>query len=1015
MMNSILTVSDGLDTMAWNQHSLIESSEMRERDESIDAGTLAQKTYELGTSAILDPAALKSILPQSLTWKHSPRPFFDPTITRDFVTPQLRQVLFSLANNLAGLDGADMGKIARFLQNETSQRLFQLICSDSEYSSRAIAQSIFKGAIEIGDARLGDLLLSRKSLGIDVNLLWCHIKGYEYTPIERASCLRHKEMIKVLLKHGAYVNRKYHHVIESCKSALEHAVSPVITTNMEITRVDPEIFEMLLNAGGDLSADSLGWLIQRREGEFVSRVMSANAHKNVATWSATGIFIYAVHFLDDRTALNIIRVMLDIRANLNICVTEIRHPKPCLTTVIDAAAQRGNTEMVELLLRSGAFMTHETLPLAIMSGNHVLIERLLRCGALVTQKTLCSAIRSGNHDLVRSLLDRGVDVSSNCSDRAPFQFQVITPLSEAIRLKNDEIIGLLERYGAFRLDDQSQFSAAILAASKVGNMPFIKRLVRLGSETRTRELGCALAIAIKEGHDEAVTMLIDAGAILNEGFGEPLVQAVTRHNAALVHLLLEAGAFAKSYQFLLATAVEWGDLSVIKALIFARTDEDSSHDYESALIVAVKRQDHALVNLLLDNGADVDKSFPLGIAIQRKDFTMACHLLDRGADPVDSVVLGNAMVENSQFFDLLLEKHRRRYSVIRPRFGCYALIRAVELGEEQTIRSMLEKGLDAKSLPNMTFPTSPFGHAIINSTLGVIEIFLQNGCKPNSIAEERFNYGRGPYRSAEYGEVRYRMTAFLAAIETQNVSKIRLLHKYGADVNFPAHTRVKRTPLQQAAETGSIEVVELLIRLGAEVNAPIARGGGGTALQLAAIGGYIPVVCLLLNYEADVNAPAAKLHGRMALEGAAEHGRLDMVQLLLNAGAGNEGKDHGQFERAKALANNEGFNYIADFLEDYLQQRRQRVEPATPTDLADEDLGIGNPKQGIDSIDIASTDVSTGEDALLSNHSDIAPMDDLTEEDTLFSNEWFDNNVADSGTDFFQTDFSQTDLFQDSF
>ena len=995
-MNSIMMVRDGLDTLDWNQYSCMESFGMRERDESIDAETLVQKIYELDTSEIIDFTALKSVLPQSVARKHSPRPFFDLPNTRDLATPQLRQVLFSLANNFAGLDGADMGKISRFLRNETSQRLFQLICSDSKCSSRAIAQSIFKGAIEIGDAWLGDLLLSRKSLGIEVNLLWCYIEGMKYSPIERASELRHKEMIRILLKHGADVNRTYQADF-LCNGALDYAVgsSPEAKAG-----VDPEIFEMLLDAGGDMSPDPLKLLISRREGECASLLMSANAHKNVARWSEWGIFVEAVRFLDDRTALIVIRIMLAIRADLNFCVKGYNELESIPSTIIDAAAQRGSKEMVEILLRSGALMTHETLHLAIMSGNNVLIERLLRSGALATDDALVLAIRSENHVLIRSLLDRGLDVNDRSHDSLPLQGT--TPLSEAIRVQSDETIELLERYGALRLDHQYGFSAAISAASEAGNMPFIKRLVQLGGQARAKELGWALAIAIKKGHDEAVTMLIDAGADLNEGdirSEEPLVEALTRRNTALVHLLLEAGASPDTGEDPLRIAVEWGDLSIVETLILAGAAINDSRNHESALALAVKQRDHALVNLLLDNGADVDGDTKRGggniltIAIQSEDFRLARCLLDRGADPVDSMALGNAMIENPQFFDLLLEKHRTRYSAIRPRFGCYALIRAVELGDGHTVRLMLEKGLDAKSLIGAT---SPFGHAVIKSTLGVIETFLQNGCKPNSIVEERSDYGLRFYKWTQHAEVSYGMTAFLAAIETRNVSKVRLLHKYGADVNFPAHTRVKRTPLQQAAETGSTEIVELLIRLGAEVNAPAARSGGATALQLAAIGGYIPVVCLLLNSQADVNAPAAKLHGRMALEGAAEHGRLDMVQLLLNAGAGNEGKDHGQFERAKALANIEGFSYIADFLEDYLQQRRQRVEPATPADLDNDDLSIGNPNQGIDSIDMA-------------------PRDVLMEEDTLLSNEWFDENVVDSGTDLFQTDLFQTDSFQDSF
>ena len=391
----------------------------------------------------------------------------------------------------------------------------------------------------------------------------------------------------------------------------------------------------------------------------------------------------------------------------------------------------------------------------------------------------------------------------------------------------------------------------------------------------------------------------------------------------------------------------------------------------SPLKYAVKRKKHALVDLLLEAGATIDSDnrnseCALDVALRIGDISMACTLLEWGADPTDTKVLGKAMVESPQFFDLFLEKHRLKYPVNRAKFGGNALIQAIQLGDKDTLRKMLDRRLDACSLvvglegrllTHEEFGSwSPFGYAIGNSTVEVIELFLQTGCNPNSIVFE-INHHQYLRSSGYHKEVSYRSTGFLAAIETRSVSKVKLLYKYAADVNFPAHTSVKHTPLQKAAAVGSTEIVEFLFRLGADVNAPAARGEGGTALQLAAIRGYIPVACQLLNYQADVNAPASKVNGRMALEGAAEHGRLDMVQLLLNAGAGNQGKDLAQFERAKALANDQGFTYIADLLDDYLQRRKQADEPAmlAVADRVDEDFGMCYPNREVEDTDIDPT------------------------------------------------------------
>ena len=922
-----LTIHDTLGIIDQSHDSIIEASEMQEPDKSVDMGTMVDTTSELRTSKILDLTALKSVLPKSMIEEGLSCPSVDLASTREPATPQYRHILFSLANNGAGLEEADMGKVLGFLQKPASQGLIQLLRSDSRYSSRAVAQTIFKGAIELGDASLIDLLLNEKSLGIDVNRLWCRVEGNRYTPIERASWLRHEEVIKVLVEHNSDVNRTCPHQQE-----FEGALDCAIGTFTPYTRVNSQIVRKLLDAGGDVSEYTLIRLIRSGQGEIVGILMSANALKNVAKWGNWGALCPAIRLLDDQTAMGTIRVILDIGADLNFRQErngDLWREDFCGETVIDAAAQRGSFEMVELLLRSGARLTRSTLVFAVSSGNH---------------------------HLMQMLLERGADVNSHHKDCLRLARFKTTPLAEAIRLQNPETIGLLQQYDTFRLDDDTQFLAAIVAASEVGNITFIERLIQIGGQARATEMGYALAIAISDGQDEAVTMLIDAGAdfnVINPEVGPPLIEAIERHNAGLVHLLLEAGAVTdydpNARGDTLRRAVRWGDHSIVKSLILAGAEVcgvDNSRG--TPLTQAVERHDQALVQLLLDAGADVNSAdhgrAAIDYALVKGDISMACYLLKYGADPRDTPRLGKAMVESPEFLELLLKQHRMRHSYFPVKFGCNALIKAIELGDENAIRMMLERGLDANSLTPIVYddgnsptPTgnsddacSPFERAIINSTVDVIELFLQKGCNPNSIV----------FEASRYQDVGYRSTGFLVAISTRNVSKVKLLHRYGADVNFPAHTRVKRTPLQEAAAAGSIDMVELLIRLGAEVNAPAAQRSGGTALQFAAIGGYIPIACLLLNAQADVNAPASRVNGRMALEGAAEHGRLDMLQILLNAGAGNGGRDQGQFTRAIELARDQEFDHIADFLENYLQQNRQKYEPVMPAERFEDDFGM---------------------------------------------------------------------------
>ena len=738
---------------------------MQGRDKSVDAGTIVGTTSELSTPTSLDFTTLKSVLPQSLAEEALPYLPVDLSSSRDFAMPYYQQILYSLANDFAGLKDTDVKGVICFLQKAANQRLIQLICSDARYSSRAIAHSIFKGAIELGDATLIDLLLNERSLGIDVNRLWCCIEGDRYTPIERASLLRYEEAIKVLLRHKADVKRTRpgRHIL---RGALDCAVGRVYGVNKEYARVDPQIFQMLLNAGGDLLDPTLLWLIHRGDGEFFSLIMSANAHKNVANWTKQGIFIDAIRFLDDQTALNVIRVMLNSRANLNFRIGRVGIDIDP-TTVIDAAARYGNVEMIETLLRSGASVTDETLTFAIMSGNPILVRLLLDRGANINSHH-CTSHRS-------TWLNHSQDTTMET-----------TPLAEAIRLQNTEIIGMLERYGAVDLDDEVQSSAAIIAAAEVGDISFIERLVQLGGQVGMTVPNLALGIAVKNGRLEAVAMLIDAGICMdpwNRSQKSPLMEALTRRDAALVHSLLDADTLPDHPHYpghTLSMAVEWGDLSIVKTLILAGAAiNNPAGDADAPLTLAAKRQDHALVKLLLDNGAAINGDClrthsmdiigsALEAALSNEDISLASYLLDRGADPLETQALGKAMAESPQFFDLVLEKHRMKYPVLQARFGCYALMHAIEVGDENAIRKMLERGLDAESLTIRSqdyIMQSPFGYAIDNSTVEVMELFLERGCSPNSIVAEPPNYTD-------------RQTALLAAVETRNVSKVKLLHRY---------------------------------------------------------------------------------------------------------------------------------------------------------------------------------------------------------------------------------------------
>ena len=297
-----------------------------------------------------------------------------------------------------------------------------------------------------------------------------------------------------------------------------------------------------------------------------------------------------------------------------------------------------------------------------------------------------------------------------------------------------------------------------------------------------------------------------------------------------------------------------------------------------------------------------------------------------GADPAnaDALFQAEALPNGSPMIERLLNEFSRRYRQGRLVYSGDILQKAIRLGNIALTKFILDAKIyidfehqrpnsNEKSHFQAWQPSSVtlIGEAIMQqhtTSLAILHMFLNEVANPNIVVQASTSL---PYHVRE--------TALLAAIDTKDIQKVRLVIDAGASVNWPATRGVKRTPLQKAAEVGSYEITQLLISQGGLVNNAPAVRGGATALQLAAIGGYIGIALLLLEKGANVNAPAAKFNGRTALEGAAEHGRIDMLKLLWNANAKFQGTE---YEIARELAKSNGHMATWRYLESLYGQAK---------------------------------------------------------------------------------------------
>lgn len=864
--------------------------------------------------------------------------------------PLYRDIFFSVANNFAGLHAFPKETVIDFLQRETRHELYTMIKSCREYyTSQAIALNLFREAIEVGNAMVVDFFLRESWPGIEVNSFICSYRGIRCTPVERASALLHKDVVKVLLGHGADVTKydREQQWPDMTYGALNCAFKGMENSwkSSRVVEIEPELFEMLIDAGGKLEECFFKDVIPfELSGRFVCSILQKHAAEYHQIWSESGIFCQIFRHQSSETSLRTLATMVQIGADLNyqhrleecvygICGTLIGEARTIANarTIVDIAAGRGDLDLVRSIFQAGAVMTDDTLPCAISSGSIELVYHLLEVGARI--------------DTIGDLQ--------------------ITPLAAAIRSRDQRLIDLMVHHdGEANLGNAIYFRSALEAASKAGNAEWIHRLVNIGGAVSSRDLGMALLFCAERGLTDSAIRLIDAGADTNisGNRGPPLSQAMRRHDSVLVRALLDADAFP-NYGFALlgdnhrtpviVSAVKWGDRNMIVDILRAGADPNDCGKYgrSSAMKVAIDRRDRDMVDFLLNAGCDINnpKTRPRGItalraAVNTGDRDLIADILDRGADPHDPEAIDAAMAQGSEILDLLLQNHSSRYPRGRKGWGGKSLVLALKQGDDKIFTKLLQAGADANQF--VEDGTTAFGIAIAHvKTVDVrfVELLLNRKGEPVYYPEtivSRTGGTRGlhkPFETAWASSV----TAFLAAIGSGNLATVKTMLLHNADVNFPANLGVKRTPLQRAAELGNLEVVELLLQRGADVNAPASERGGGTALQLAAHGGFIPIVRLLRQHKADLHAPASKVNGRSPLEGAAEMGRLDMVAELLKSGAASQGKDTAQLNRAINFAETNGHFPIVNMLKRFVDEGKVSDGPPSFREfwtLSDEEM-----------------------------------------------------------------------------
>ncbi len=265
-----------------------------------------------------------------------------------------------------------------------------------------------------------------------------------------------------------------------------------------------------------------------------------------------------------RDDLEAVRTLIHDRADLNASQGDG-------TTALHWAALKDDLEMARLLLASGANPNARTriggltpLYLAATGGNPALIAELLKAGADANVASsvngttaLMKASAAGSADAVRLLLDHGAD--ANATEPGLDQ----TALMFAAAANRAAVVQVLAARGADLKatskvtqikpqknldDDEFPLDAdLILQANLPPGKEAAKAALAGRRATPTVSGGLtALLLAARDGHTEAVTSLLDAGADVNQASAGdrtvPIVMAIINGHFDTAKFLLDHGA-----------------------------------------------------------------------------------------------------------------------------------------------------------------------------------------------------------------------------------------------------------------------------------------------------------------------------------------------------------------------------------------------------------------------------------------------------------------------------------------
>lgn len=321
--------------------------------------------------------------------------------------------------------------------------LFRHLLTEKGIASQALVESLLPWVIRSENLPMLQIFLQA---GIDLNSRIAYDDSQSKSILSYAAMHSSLNVVRILVEAGAAVNGSgldmydglsplYKAVKEAnietviylvkvnadpnCTSI--HGPKPVPVLNLAISKGDPEMVEVLINAGSRINPQPTDNCCFPLNQIFHDSTICGLAERK-----------------------SIMEILLNAGADANLKSSDLSFRTP-----LEEAALDGDVELVRLLLAYGASLTRNTLRYAKQSGNQELVNELGGKESspherLDIPSTLRQAVEKGQLQVVRSLLAAGIplELTHQCYKTEP------TLLQAAAAQRNVDLVGILLEAGA---------------------------------------------------------------------------------------------------------------------------------------------------------------------------------------------------------------------------------------------------------------------------------------------------------------------------------------------------------------------------------------------------------------------------------------------------------------------------------------------------------------------------------------------------------------------------------------